>query len=100
MCLYSKGRKGEQKSMKAFLKRKNIQFTVERYLITALNYMAMGLFSSLIIGLIIKVIGQQFGLEAFVQIGAEAGKKEIYGLLLSGSGRSRLPPLRINKNLQ
>ncbi|WP_048602723.1 PTS transporter subunit IIC [Rubeoparvulum massiliense] len=65
--------------MKAFLKRKNIQFSVERYLITALNYMAMGLFSSLIIGLILKVIGQQLGIDGLVQIGIEAGKKEIYG---------------------
>ncbi|MBO8171338.1 MAG: PTS sugar transporter subunit IIC [Bacillaceae bacterium] len=42
----------------SFLKRKNIEISVERYLITALSYMAYGLFGSLIIGLIMKVVGE------------------------------------------
>ena len=42
-----------------FLKRKNIEFTAKRYLQDALSAMALGLFASLLIGLIIKTVGQQ-----------------------------------------
>lgn len=43
----------------SFLKRKNIVFSTKRYLQDALSAMALGLFSSLLIGLIIKTIGEQ-----------------------------------------
>ncbi len=43
----------------AFLKRKDIIFSSKRYLQDALSAMALGLFASLLIGLIIKIIGQQ-----------------------------------------
>lgn len=42
-----------------FLKRKNIVFTPERYLQDALSAMALGLFASLLIGLIMKTAGTQ-----------------------------------------
>ncbi|PKM85122.1 MAG: PTS sugar transporter subunit IIC [Firmicutes bacterium HGW-Firmicutes-11] len=45
-----------------FLERKDIRFTVKRYANEALSAMAIGLFSSLIIGLIIKTLGQQTAL--------------------------------------
>ncbi|MEC2159096.1 PTS transporter subunit IIC [Virgibacillus halodenitrificans] len=45
--------------MKAFLNRKGISLSVNEYIITALSFMALGLFSSLIIGLIIKTAGEQ-----------------------------------------
>ena len=44
---------------KAFLKRKNIEFSVKRYLYDALSAMAQGLFASLIIGLILSTLGEQ-----------------------------------------
>ncbi len=47
------------KKLKAFLERKNIVFSAKRYGLDALSYMALGLFSTLIIGLIIKTLGQQ-----------------------------------------
>lgn len=50
---------------KSFLKKKNIELSVQRYLIDALSYMALGLFSSLIIGSIINIIGQKFGIVLF-----------------------------------
>lgn len=43
----------------SFLKRKNIEISAKRYLQDALSAMALGLFSSLLIGLIIKTIGEQ-----------------------------------------
>ncbi len=45
--------------IKSFLKRKNIEFSFKRYFVDALSGMAQGLFASLIIGLIIKTIGEQ-----------------------------------------
>ncbi|MBP1925887.1 putative membrane protein [Sedimentibacter acidaminivorans] len=42
---------------KKFLKRKNIEISVQRYLIDALGLMAQGLFASLLIGTIMKTIG-------------------------------------------
>lgn len=45
--------------MKRFLLKKNIDLSVRTYLITALSYMALGLFSSLIIGLIMNTLGEQ-----------------------------------------
>ena len=47
-------------NVKAFLKRKDIEISVRRYLIDALGAMAQGLFCSLLIGTIINTIGTQF----------------------------------------
>ena len=45
--------------MKEFLKRKDIILSPKRYFIDALSAMAQGLFASLIIGLIIRTLGEQ-----------------------------------------
>ena len=45
--------------MKEFLERKNIEISLKRYGIDALGAMAQGLFCSLLIGTIIKTLGQQ-----------------------------------------
>lgn len=55
--------------MKAFFKRKNIEISAKRYGIDALSAMAQGLFCSLLIGTMIKTLGQQLGIEQLVQIG-------------------------------
>ena len=44
-------------AVKQFLAARNIEFSVRRYGVDALNFMALGLFSSLIVGLILKTIG-------------------------------------------
>jgi len=61
-----------QSSFSKFLKRKDIEFTAKRYGIDALGAMALGLFASLLIGTIIKTLGQQLGMEILVQIGTYA----------------------------
>ena len=58
--------------MKEFLKRKNIVFSAKRYGIDALGAMAQGLFCSLLIGTIIKTVGQQLGIQLLTDIGAYA----------------------------
>ena len=55
--------------MNAFLKRKNIVISARRYGIDALGAMAQGLFCSLLIGTIVKTLGQQFGIGFLVQVG-------------------------------
>ena len=58
--------------MKEFLKRKNIVVSAKRYGIDALGAMAQGLFCSLLIGTIIKTLGQQLGLALLVEMGGFA----------------------------
>ncbi len=53
----------QQQSLQSFLKRKNIEISVKRYLIDSLSYMALGLFSTLIIGSILNVIGSKLGIK-------------------------------------
>ncbi len=59
-------------NVKDFLKRKDITPSFQSYFIDAMGAMAQGLFASLLIGTIIKTLGQQFGLEALVEIGGYA----------------------------
>lgn len=56
----------------SFLKRKNIVFSARRYGIDALGAMAQGLFCSLLIGTIIRTLGQQTGVTWLVDIGSYA----------------------------
>ena len=62
----------DQERKVSFLKRKNVIFSVKRYGINALGAMALGLFSSLIVGLILKVIGEQTGLQFLIDFGNQA----------------------------
>lgn len=52
-----------------FLKRKNIEISVQRYLIDAMGAMAQGLFASLLIGTIVSTLGTQLGIELLVTVG-------------------------------
>lgn len=65
--------------MVAYLQKKGISLSAREYIITALSYMALGLFSSLIIGLIIKTIGDQLGIDSFVEMGQFAMDPKIMG---------------------
>ncbi len=58
--------------MKDFLKRKDIEISFKRYGIDALSAMAQGLFCSLLIGTIIKTLGQELNLAMLVTIGTFA----------------------------
>ena len=56
----------------AFMKRKNIEISAKRYGIDALGAMAQGLFCSLLIGTIIKTLGEQLGMQLLIDIGQYA----------------------------
>lgn len=53
------------KTVKDFLKQKNVNITLHTYLIDALGAMAFGLFASLLIGTIFSTLGQHTGVEIF-----------------------------------
>ena len=59
-------------NFKSFLKRKNVEISLHRYFIDAMGAMANGLFASLLIGTIIKTVGEQAGLALLVEIGKYA----------------------------
>ncbi len=59
-------------SFASFLKKQDIVFSPKRYFIDALSAMAQGLFASLLIGTILKTIGEQAHVELLVTIGAFA----------------------------
>ena len=63
--------------LKAFLARKDIVFSARRYGIDALGAMAQGLFCSLLIGTIIRTLGQQLNLSFLTDIG-------VYAMAVSG----------------
>lgn len=91
--------------MKAFLKRKGVHISVNSYLITALSYMALGLFSSLIIGLIMKTLGEQLQMgpisDALVDMGTFAMDTKIWGGAIGAAVAYGLkaPPLVIFASL-
>lgn len=75
--------------IRAFLEKKDVKISVERYLIKAMSNMAMGLFASLLVGTILKTVGLKFGIEYLVKdvapmamqmTGAAIGVAVAYGL--------------------
>lgn len=58
--------------LRKFLRRKGVSLSPKTYLVTALSYMALGLFSSLIIGLIVKTAGEQLGIPFLADMGGLA----------------------------
>lgn len=57
---------------KSFLKRKDIDVSAKAYLLDALGAMALGLFSSLLIGVIFNTIGEKTGWDVMIKIAGYA----------------------------
>ena len=79
--------------MKAFLERKNIVFTAKRYGIDALGAMAQGLFCSLLIGTIVKTLGQQLTLPFLVTVGGYASAMSGPAMAVAIGYALQAPPL-------
>lgn len=79
--------------MKEFLQRKNIIFSFKRYGVDCLGAMAQGLFCSLLVGTIIKTLGQQTGLEYLVTIGTYAAAVAGPAMAISIGFALQAPPL-------
>lgn len=56
----------------AFMRKKDVEISVQRYAIDALGAMAQGLFASLLMGTILSTLGQQMNLPVLEQIGGFA----------------------------
>lgn len=65
--------------MRTFLRKKGVSLSIKEYSITALSYMALGLFSSLIMGLILNTIGEQLNIISLQEIGTFAMDNKIVG---------------------
>ena len=79
--------------MKEFLQRKNIIFSFKRYGVDCLGAMAQGSFCSLLVGTIIKTLGQQTGLEYLVTIGTYAAAVAGPAMAISIGFALQAPPL-------
>ncbi|RKD25853.1 PTS sugar transporter subunit IIC [Ammoniphilus oxalaticus] len=71
--------------MRTFLKKQGVLLSPREYIITALSYMALGLFSSLIIGLIIKTIGEQIPNPMISEFLTEMGKFAMDTKIMGGA---------------
>ncbi|MBE6939522.1 MAG: PTS sugar transporter subunit IIC [Ruminococcaceae bacterium] len=79
--------------VRVFLQRKNIIFSAKRYFIDAMSAMAQGLFCSLLIGTIIKTLGQQFGLPFMVEMGGYASAMSAPAMAVAIGSALQAPPL-------
>ena len=57
------------RKIKEFFKKKDVLLSGKRYGIDAMGAMAQGLFCSLLVGTILKTLGQQAGIDFLVQVG-------------------------------
>ena len=81
------------KKLSAFLKRKNIVLSAKRYGIDALGAMAQGLFCSLLIGTIVKTLGEQTGLSFLVDVGTYASAMSGAAMAVAIGFALQAPPL-------
>ncbi len=79
--------------VKAFLERKNIVFSAKRYGIDAMGAMAQGLFCSLLIGTIVKTLGQQLNLSFLVDVGNYAQAMSGSAMAVAIGYALQAPPL-------
>ncbi len=79
--------------MRTFFKKKEVEVSFKRYGIDALSFMALGLFSTLIIGLIIKEIGAKLSIEELVTIGTYAIKTTGPAIGIAIAYALKAPPL-------
>ena len=79
--------------LRAFLKRKDIVISARRYGIDALGAMAQGLFCSLLIGTIVKTLGEQAGLQFLVDVGVYASAMSGAAMAVAIGWALKAPPM-------
>ena len=79
--------------IKTFLKRKDIVLSARRYGIDALGAMAQGLFCSLLIGTIVKTLGEQAGIAFLVDVGNFAAAMSGAAMAVAIGYALQAPPL-------
>jgi len=86
-------KEGPESGVTAFLARKDIEVSFQRYAIDALSAMAQGLFASLLIGTIFNTIGNLSGIAAFNDIGAFASAVAGPAMAIAIGHALKSPPL-------
>ena len=81
--------------MNAFLSRKDIEFSLSRYGIQAMGAMTLGLFASLIIGTILREIGNHAGIPVLTDLGTMAVGAMGYAIGVAVAYGLKAPPLVI-----
>lgn len=76
-----------------FCHKKNVIISARRYGIDALSAMAQGLFCSLLIGTIIKTLGQQMGIELLITVGDFAGSMSGAAMAIAIGYALQAPPM-------
>ena len=79
--------------LKAFLKRKDIVISGKRYGIDALGAMAQGLFCSLLIGTIVKTLGEQIGVQFLIDVGGYASAMSGPAMAVAIGWALKAPPM-------
>ena len=79
--------------VKEFLKKKDIVFSGKRYGIDALSAMAQGLFCSLLIGTIVKTLGQMLSLPFLIEVGTYASAMSGPAMAVAIGFALHTPPL-------
>ena len=78
---------------KAFLRRKDIVISAKRYGIDALGAVAQGLFCSLLIGTIVKTLGEQMGMQFLVDVGVYASSMSGAAMAVAIGWALKAPPM-------
>lgn len=82
--------------IRAFLAKKEVEISFERYFIDALSYMALGLFATLITGVIFETVGGSLNLTYFVDVLAPQAKAVAGpGIAVAVAVGLKAPPLVI-----
>ena len=79
--------------MKKFFAKKDVRLSFRRYCVDAMGAMTLGLFSSLIIGLILTEIGSRAGVEFLVTMGGWARGATGYAIGVAVAFGLKAPPL-------
>lgn len=81
--------------MISYLKSKGISLSAHEYFVNALSFMALGLFASLLMGLILETVGNLLGLQPLVEMGQFAKEPKIVGAAIGAAVAYSLkaPPL-------
>jgi len=82
-------------TLKAFLKKKNVDLSPKTYFVTAMGAMAQGLFASLLIGTIFKTVGQWLSFEFLIELAGFAMNGYVCGAAIgiAVAGALKAPPL-------
>jgi len=80
-------------SFAEFLARKNVEFSFKRYFVDALGAMGVGLFASLITGLILKTIGSKAGVPILVEFGGLASSMVGPAIAVAIAQALKAPPM-------